>query len=156
MRSAKLSVISSDLRQQLKRLLAACLLPFYKHTILVLSIILVGGTLLAMWHLSHVTNTLIQAVALEGTIVQAESVAEARSLYAAEVVARVRGHDIEVTHDYLNKPGAIPVPITFSKELGRRISSNHLGMVMRSYSNYPFSWRKDDGKFVAPQTGNGI
>ncbi len=145
MRSAKLSVISSDLRQQLKRLWTACLLPLYKQAILVLSIIFVGGTLLALWHLSHVATTLVQSVALQGTIVHAAAVAEARSLYASDVVGRVRGHDIEVTHDYLNKPGAIPLPITFSKELGRRISSNNPGMIMRSYSDYPFPWRNDGG-----------
>ncbi len=145
MRSANLSVISSDLRQQLKRLSTACLLPLYKHTILMLSIIFIGGTLLALWHLSHVATTLVQSVALQGTIVHADSVAEARSLYASDVVKRVFVHDIEVTHDYLNKPGAIPLPITFSKELGRRISSNNPGMVMRSYSDYPFPWRTDGG-----------
>ena len=35
----------------------------------------------------------MQSVALQGTILHAESVTEARSLYASEVVARVRGND---------------------------------------------------------------
>ena len=67
------------------------------------------------------------------------------SLPASEVVDRVGGHNIEVTHDYLHKPGAIPLPATFSMELGRRISLRGSGMVVRLYSNYPFPWRKDGG-----------
>ncbi len=146
MRSANLSVISSDLRQQLKRLWAAFLLPLYKHTILVLSIIFCSGTLLALWYLSHATTTLVQSAALQGTSLHAASLMELRNLYTTEVVDRVSGHNIEVTHDYRDKPGAIPLPATFSVELGRRISlHNSSGMVVRLYSNYPFPWRKDGG-----------
>ena len=145
MRSANLSVISFDLRQRLKRLWSACLLPLYKHTILVLSIIFCSGTLLALWYLSHATTTLVQSAALQGITLHAESLMELRNLYTSEVVNRVSGHNIEVTHDYLQKPGAIPLPATFSMELGRRISLRGSGMMVRLYSNYPFPWRKDGG-----------
>ena len=145
MRSANLSVISTDLRQQLKRLWTACLLPLYKHTILVLSIIFCSGTLLALWYLSHATTTLVQSAALQGLSMHAASLMELRNLYTSEVVDRVSGHNIEVIHDYLDKPGAIPLPATFSMELGRRIGLLGSGMVVRLYSNYPFAWRKDGG-----------
>ena len=145
MRSANLSVFSIDLRQRLKRLWAACLLPLYKHTILVLSLIFCSGTLLALWDLSYATNALVQSAALQGTALHAESLMELRNLYTSEVVDRLSGHDIEVTHDYRDKPGAIPLPATFSMELGRRISLRGSGMVVRLYSNYPFPWRKDGG-----------
>ncbi|WP_242007046.1 ATP-binding protein [Candidatus Nitrotoga sp. AM1P] len=145
MRSANLSVISTDLRQRLKRLWAACLLPLYKHTILVLSLIFCSGTLLALWYLSHATTTLMQSAALQGITMHAESLMELRNLYTSEVVDRLGDHNIEVTHDYLDKPGAIPLPATFSMELGRRISLLGSGMVVRLYSNYPFPWRKDGG-----------
>ncbi|MDQ3267492.1 MAG: ATP-binding protein, partial [Pseudomonadota bacterium] len=123
----------------------ACLLPLYKHTILVLSLIFCSGTLLALWYLSHATTTLVQSAALQGITLHAESLMELRNLYTSEVVDRVSGHDIEVTHDYQDKPGAIPLPATFSMELGRRISLRGSGMVVRLYSNYPFPWRKDGG-----------
>ncbi|MDP1678524.1 MAG: hypothetical protein Q8L02_00070, partial [Candidatus Nitrotoga sp.] len=145
MRKPNLSVISSDLRQQLKRLWAAFLLPLYKHTILVLSIIFCSGTLLALWYLSHATTTLVQSAALQGITLHAASLMELRNLYTSEVVDRVSGHNIEVAHDYLQKPGAIPLPATFSMELGRRISLRGSGMMVRLYSNYPFPWRKDGG-----------
>ncbi|MDQ3268111.1 MAG: PAS domain S-box protein, partial [Pseudomonadota bacterium] len=145
MRLANVSVISTDLLQRLKRLWAACLLPLYKHTILVLSLIFCSGTLLALWDLSYATNALVQSAALQGITLQAESLMELRSLYTSDVVDRVSGHDIEVTHDYLKKPGAIPLPATLSMELGRRIGLRGSGMVVRLYSNYPFPWRKDGG-----------
>jgi signal transduction histidine kinase len=145
MRSANVLVISTDLRQRLKRLWAACLLPLYKHTILVLSLIFCSGTLLALWYLTHATTTLVQSAALQGITMHAESLMELRNLYTSEVVDRLSGHNIEVTHDYLDKPGAIPLPATFSLELGRRISLRGSGMVVRLYSNYPFPWRKDGG-----------
>ncbi|MEQ1835924.1 MAG: DUF3365 domain-containing protein, partial [Candidatus Nitrotoga sp.] len=145
MRSASSSVISSDVRQQLKRCWAACLTPLYKHTILVLSVIFCSGTLLTLGYLSHATTTLMQSAALQGISLHAESLMELRNLYTTEVVDRVSGHNVEVAHDYLQKPGAIPLPATFSMELGRRISLRGSGMVVRLYSNYPFPWRKDGG-----------
>lgn len=145
MRSASSSVISSDVRQQLKRCWAACLTPLYKHTILVLSVIFCSGTLLTLGYLSHATTTLMQSAALQGITLHAESLMELRNLYTTEVVDRVSGRNIEVTHDYLHKAGAIPLPATFSMELGRRISLRGSGMVVRLYSNYPFPWRKDGG-----------
>lgn len=145
MRSANVSVASTGLRQRLKKLWAACLLPLYKHTILVLSIIFCSGTLLALWYLSHATTTLVQSAALQGITMHAESLMELRNLYTSEVVERVNGHNIEVTHDYRGKSDAIPLPATFSMELGRRISLLGSGMVVRLYSNYPFPWRKDGG-----------
>jgi hypothetical protein len=61
------------------------------------------------------------------------------------VVARVRELGIEATHDYLSKPGAIPLPATMSVALGKRISDRASGMQVRLYSDYPFPWRRDDG-----------
>lgn len=144
MRSESCPVISSNLCQQLKKIWAACLLPLYRHTILVLSIIFCGGALLAFWYLSHATTTLMQSAALQGITMYSESLSELRNYYASEVVDRVGSH-VEVAHDYQNKPGAIPLPATFTMELGRRISLYGSGMKVRLYSNYPFPWRKDGG-----------
>ena len=58
---------------------------------------------------------------------------------------RVGAHGIEVTHDYANKEGAIPLPATFSMELSERISKQSTGMPARLYSDFPFPWRKDGG-----------
>lgn len=69
---------------------------------------------------------------------------EFRSLYASEVVNRV-GSDIDVTHDYINKDGAIPLPATFTMMLGKQIGNKGHGESVKLYSEYPFPWRKDSG-----------
>ena len=51
------------------------------------------------------------------------SLKELRKLYTSEVTDRLVGHGIQVTHDYATKEGAIPLPATFSMELGKRIST---------------------------------
>jgi hypothetical protein len=61
------------------------------------------------------------------------------------VVARVREHGIDVTHDYQGKPKAIPLPATMSVELGKRIAGRGAGMQVRLYSDYPFIFRTGGG-----------
>ena len=75
----------------------------------------------------------------------AASLKEVRKLYTSEVTDRVEGHGIQITHDYATKAGAIPLPATFSMELGKRISEQNTGMQARLYSDFPFPWRKDGG-----------
>jgi signal transduction histidine kinase len=61
------------------------------------------------------------------------------------VVDRVRGRDIKVVHDYENKAGAIPLPVTLTRKLGRQIEERNPGTRVSFFSEYPFSWRKDRG-----------
>jgi adenylate cyclase len=103
---------------------------------------LAAGTL---WHLSRLSSNLIQSAALQAASMHAESLKEVRKLYTSEVTDRVAGHGIQITHDYATKEGAIPLPATFSMELGKRISEQNTGMQARLYSDFPF-WRKDGGQ----------
>ena len=57
----------------------------------------------------------------------------------------MRGHGVTVTHDYRAHDGAIPLPATFSMELGRRIGDKGSGMQVRLYSDYSFPWRPEGG-----------
>jgi signal transduction histidine kinase len=117
----------------------------HNYTILVPTIIfcaLVAGTL---WHLSRLSSNLIQSAALQTASMHAASLNEVRKLYTSEVTDRVAGHGVQITHDYATKEGAIPLPATFSMELGKRISEQNTGMQARLYSDFPFPWRKDGG-----------
>lgn len=70
-----------------------------------------------------------------------------RTLYTSKVVETVREQGIEVTHDYHQKKGAIPLPATFSRELGIHIANKtNYGLKFRLYSIYPFPWRIKDYK----------
>jgi len=117
----------------------------HNHTVLVLTIIFCALVAATLWHLSRLSSNLIQSAALQAASMHAASLREVRKLYTSEVADRVAGHGIQVTHDYATKEGAIPLPATFSMELGNRISEQSTGMQARLYSDFPFPWRKDGG-----------
>src|SRR5947209_2189451 len=54
-----------------------------------------GVTALALWHLYRETEQLYRVLAVQGTELQAKTIAELRKLYTSEVVARVERHGIK-------------------------------------------------------------
>jgi len=115
----------------------------YKWTIPVVLTFMIGGAAVVMWHMSRLSENLVNSATIDGTALYSNALAELRILYTAEVVDRVLSHGIEVTHDYKDTPSAIPLPATFSMELGRRIGEHGTGMRVKLYSDYPFPSRKD-------------
>jgi signal transduction histidine kinase len=87
---------------------------------------------------------LIQSIALDDAKRYTTALAEFRTLYTSEVVERARAHGVEVTHNYLAQPGAIPLPATLTMLLGDRLDEQPGGGA-RLYSAYPFPWRRDVG-----------
>jgi adenylate cyclase len=68
------------------------------------------------------------------------------NFYSADVVDRVNKAGVAATHDYRERPGAIPLPATLTIELGKHISEKSVsGMQVRLYSDKPFRTRKDGG-----------
>lgn len=118
---------------------------FFDNSVLILTVLVVAATGWAFWHLHSLQSQLVSAMAEQGARLQSETLEELRSLYTSEVVEKVRGNGIEVTHEYQGKNGAIPLPATLTIELGRRIGERGSGMSVRLYSEYPFPWRKDGG-----------
>ena len=47
-----------------------------------------------------------------------------RSFYSQEVVGRLSGSDVIVTHDYKNQPNAVPLPATMTIEFGKFLESS--------------------------------
>ncbi|WP_266168286.1 response regulator [Dyella subtropica] len=117
----------------------------FEHIVLVLTTLVVAVTGVTFWYLSHLQEKLVATLAEQGARLQSETMSELRALYTSDVVERVRGHGIEVTHDYQQKDAAIPLPATLTIELGQRLSQHASGLKVRLYSNYPFPWRKDGG-----------
>ncbi len=74
-----------------------------------------------------------------------DALLEVRSLYTSAVVKTVRAKGIPVTHDYLTREGAIPLPATLSIELAQRIGKRGSGARAALYSPYPFPWRRAEG-----------
>ncbi len=125
--------------------LRRCGRALQERIILVLVVMFCIGVAATLWDLARLSSKLVESAALQGTALQAESLEELRTLYTSEVVERVRSQGVIVTHDYAAHDGAIPLPATFSMELGRRIGAKGSGMQVRLYSDYPFPWRQDGG-----------
>jgi hypothetical protein len=104
------------------------------------------GAALGFWHLSRLSERLVRQTALDGAAQQAEMLDEVNNVYSADVVDRLAGSRVPVTHDYLSRPGAIPLPATLTKRLGEEVAAHSpSGMQVRLYSDYPFRFRPDGG-----------
>jgi hypothetical protein len=90
------------------------------------------------------SNLELEAALLRNARLTAEAISAFNSFYASQVVGRLKERGIEVTHDYLTRKNAIPLPATMSVELARQISARS-GMEVRLYSDFPFPWRVREG-----------
>jgi serine/threonine protein kinase len=103
------------------------------------------GSAFGLWYLSDLSEAIIHTSAVEGAAQQSELLRESNLLYSS-VVKRAQGAGVLATHDYLTRPDAIPIPATFTIELGRRITDKSAtGMRLRLYSDHPFRTRTDGG-----------
>jgi PAS domain S-box-containing protein len=126
-------------------ILAAFTNALLKHTVLVLTLLIASATVLLLWHQSYAHSVIAKSIALENARAYSEALATFRSLYSSEVVERVREHGIEVTHDYHDREGAIPLPATLSMKLGEQIGVAGPDMATYLYSPYPFPGRDNVG-----------
>jgi eukaryotic-like serine/threonine-protein kinase len=116
--------------------------PFPVSLLLAVSL----GSAVGLWHLSSLSQYLVRSAALESAAQESEMLEVVNNLYSTNVADRAAQRRVPVTHDYLAKPGAIPLPATFTIELGNEISARSTsGMRVRLYSNHPFRTRKDGG-----------
>lgn len=96
--------------------------------------------------LSRLSQHLVRSSALESAAQQSEILDEVNNLYSANVVERAKQKGVEATHDYPRRKGAIPLPATFTIELGHHLSQrNESGVQVRLYSDHPFRPRTDGG-----------
>jgi PAS domain S-box-containing protein len=117
----------------------------YERVVLILALLFGLGVALVIWNLSRLSHKLVRISALQNVALQSKLITEFRSLYTSNVVERVRHRGVEVTHEYTGKEGSIPLPATFTIELGRHIGADQSGAQVRLYSDYPFPWRQDSG-----------
>lgn len=100
----------------------------------------------ALSNMSSLSSNLIQSQAVQNAVLETQSLTQAINLYSNAAVDRAKVvNGITVTHAYLTKKGAIPVPSTFAIELGDKITGDNSEMSVRLYSDHPFPWRKAQG-----------
>ena len=117
----------------------------FRRTTLVLSLLLCVGGGLVFWHFSRLSSELIRSSALQSAPDYSRILTETRSFYTSDVAGRALGHGVDVTPDYKEKAGSIPIPTTFTLELGERLSANDKGVKVRLYSSLPFPQRRKSG-----------
>jgi PAS domain S-box-containing protein len=142
---ARFAMGVDTVRQAVVHTVARCVRLLHERTIIMLMLMFglgVGGML---WDVSRLQSNLIASIALQDASLYAQALTEFRTLYTSEVVETVRPRGIAVTHDYETHAGAIPLPVTLTMLLGKRISAHEAGAQVRLYSPYPFPTRRQEG-----------
>jgi adenylate cyclase len=103
-------------------------------------LLLLAGLPLAAW--LDLRNLAEQSLRLQASDLNSV-ITSVRSYYGKNVVARVLAHPgaTEVIHNYIDVPGAIPIPATLSLELGKVIGEQQGNISYRFVSDYPFKGR---------------
>ena len=113
-----------------------------ERMVLFLLLLLVVSTFFLLRHLFLLSKDLYRGLAIQGTELQAKTIEEFRRLYTSEVVERVRGHGIDVSHDYQDRELAIPLPATLTIDIGKRFADENPGADVRLISDHPFPSRR--------------
>ena len=104
------------------------------------------GSAFGLVHLSRLSSDLVRSAALESAAQHAQILDMVNSRYSSEVVDRVLQQQRPALADYRDHPGAIPLPATFTIDLGQHLAQqNEAGVQVRLYSDFPFRTRKDGG-----------
>ncbi len=103
------------------------------------------GSAIGLAHLSRLSRELVHSAAIESAAQHSELLEVINVRYNSQVVQRLpRG--VAARPDYLHHPGSIPLPATFTIDLGEQLAKlSESGVQVRLYSDKPWPWRKDGG-----------
>ena len=96
-------------------------------------------------HVSSLQSSLLRASAINTASIFSHTLTAVRTLYTSDVVLAASAYGMDVTHDYLLKKNAIPLPATFTIRLGELMGKHAGGAYSRLYSALPFPWRRVEG-----------
>ena len=103
-------------------------------------VVLLGGLPVAVW--LDLRNLADSALGVQANDINS-LISSVRAYYAANVVGRVLNSSAktQVVHNYMDVPGAIPIPATLSLELGHTVSAQQSNIAYRFVSDYAFKGR---------------
>jgi hypothetical protein len=117
-----------------------------RNPVAVVLLVTVGiGSVIGLWHMSRLSDQMMRTAALQSLAHESAMLEDVNNLYASEVVKRAVKGGVVATHDYTHQDGAIPIPATFTIELGWAITKGQSGMSVRLYSDYPWPSRFQGG-----------
>ncbi len=106
-----------------------------ERSVVIMSGVVVVALIAMVWITRRAQLDLIESTAVQQAAAYSSSLTDFRTLYTSEVASRLGEHGIEVTHDYAEKDGAIPLPATLTMLLGDRITERTNGGHVRVYSD---------------------
>ena len=95
-------------------------------------------------YVTHLAIEQAETTAIEAARRRVQQTEQLRNYYTKHVVAAVIKNKQDVTHDYAQKPGAIPLPATMVHELNDDANKKE-NLIVRLYSKFPFPHRRDGG-----------
>ena len=107
---------------------------------------LLGGVLMAsgiwvVYYTYQSSEAMVQEYAVESAEIHANAVTQFRNFYTEELMPRAMRNGMAITHDYKLRDDALPLPATFTIDLGHFLSKADGGTQVRLYSDQPFPWR---------------
>lgn len=95
---------------------------------------------------NYLISNLIDNQALRQAQLSSKILREAWFTYSQNIVDRIHNvKDIKISSEYHNIPDTIPNPITYTIEIGERLTSTTNGTKLHLYSEYPFPHRQETG-----------
>jgi len=91
-----------------------------------------------MW---EVNSHNVETLGINKAKALADQVLTLRKFYTQEVVSRAKKAGMRINYDWVVRPGTLPLPATFTNELGKQIKEENPGTAIRLYSRYPFPHR---------------
>ncbi len=107
----------------------------------VLGLVMVTLGVYLVWFTYTSAREVVSGYAVDSAKKQAQTVTHLRNFYATEILPRARKQGLEVTHEYKSKEQGIPLPATFTIDLGHYLSKTEPGNRVALYSTLPFAWR---------------
>jgi hypothetical protein len=100
------------------------------------------GAALGLAHVMRLSAYFVRETALDSARMEADMLDKVNEYYS-DLLARLDTRAVTVTHEYMLKRDALPLPATFTIDAGERISASESGLQFRLYSQHPF--RADGG-----------
>lgn len=111
------------------------------HAIAFFSVIFMLMASISLFAVQKFQNSTTTLLASRTAEVIATTVNQARVSYSADIAQISLHPDITVETLYHGKPLSIPNPATFAIELGEKVSNREAGIIIHTYSKYPFKSR---------------
>ncbi len=104
------------------------------------------GSIGGLWYLSSLSEFFVRQTALESARLENKMLDEVWRFYSERIEEiNFKTSGVAVTQNYLAIHPSLPLPATFSIDLGERISRRNPGMQVRVYGRHPWPGRNNGG-----------